>query len=111
MSINAKRLDRTIVIRRRVEVLDARGTPLNDQSWVPVATLRAQRLENGSREFVRAYGQATEGEAVFRVRYVAGITTADRILFEGEELELVEVVELGRRSGLDLRTKTQQVAP
>lgn len=102
--IDARKLDRTITVERRTETLDDFGTP--GETWAPVATLAAQRLENGSREFVRAYGEAEVGEAVFRVRYLAGITTADRILFDGEALELVGVAELGRRAGLDLRTKT-----
>lgn len=107
--IDARKLDRTITLERRTEALDDFGTPT--EAWAPIATLAAQRLTNGSREFVRAYGQAEEGEAVFRVRFVAGITTADRVTYEGEELELVEIVELGRRAGLDLRTRTLTAAP
>lgn len=107
--MDAKKFDRTITIERRTEALDDYGTPA--ETWAPVAKLRAQRLENGSREFVRAYGQAEEGAAVFRTRYVPDITTADRIFFDGEELELVEVQEVGRRAGLELRTKTLQATP
>lgn len=101
---DARKLDRTITIERLSRTVDDYGAEA--ETWALVATLRAQRLENGSREFVRAYGQAEEGVAVFRTRYVAGITTSDRIVFEDEALELVEVVELGRRIGLDLRTRT-----
>ena len=102
--IDARKLDRTITIERHTTGLNADREPV--ETWAPMATLAAQRLENGSREFRRAYGVAEEGEAVFRVRFVAGITTADRIVFEGEPLDVVEVVELGRRAGLDLRTRT-----
>lgn len=101
--IDARKLDRSVTVERRTETLDDFGTPV--EAWAPVATLAAQRLENGSREFVRAYGEAEEGSAVFRIRFTPGITVADRIVFDGEALELVEVVELGRRSGMDLRAK------
>lgn len=106
--IDARKHDRIITIERLSSTVGKYG--VEAEAWTPVATLRAQRLENGSREFVRAYGQAEEGSAVFRTRYVAEITTADRIVFEGEALELVEVVELGRRVGLDLRTRTLKAA-
>jgi SPP1 family predicted phage head-tail adaptor len=106
---DARKFDRTITVERRTVSIDDYGAEA--ETWATVATLRAQRVENGSREFVRAYGQATEGTAVFRTRHIAGITTTDRILFEGEALELVEVRELGRRQGLELRTQTQKVAP
>lgn len=105
--IDARKLDRTITIERAARTVDDYGAEA--EAWSVLATMHAQRLENGSREFVRAYGQAIEGEAVFRVRFFDGITTADRIVFEGEALELVGIVELGRRAGLDLRTKTLKV--
>lgn len=102
--IDARRLDRSITLERSTTTLNADREEVT--AWAPIATVAAQRLENGSREFLRAYGQAEEGEAVFRVRFIAGITTADRIVFDGDSLELVGIVELGRRAGLDLRTKT-----
>lgn len=101
--IDARKLDRSITVERRTSTLNADREEVT--AWSPVAALAAQRLENGSREFVRAYGEAEEGSAVFRIRFTPGITVADRIVFDGEALELVEVVELGRRSGMDLRAK------
>ena len=106
--IDSRKLDRLIVVERKSDTVDDFGTPI--EGWSPVTTLRAQRLENGSREFVRSYGVAEEGSAVFRIRYVAGITTTDRVLFDGEPFDLVEIVELGRRQGLDLRVKSQREA-
>lgn len=106
--IDARKLDRTITIERQTRTLDEFRAEVT--AWAPVATLAAQRLENGSREFVRAYGQAEEGAALFRTRFVAGITTADRIVFDGLPLDIVEVSELGRREGLRLRTRTPQVS-
>ena len=103
--IDARTLDRTIRLERRTDAFDDYGTPT--EAWAPLATLAARRLEATSREFFRSYGQAVEGEAVFRIRYVAGITASDRIVFDGAALELVEVRELGRREGLELRTRTQ----
>ena len=106
--MDSRKLDRVIVVERKTDTLDDFGTPV--EGLAPITTLRAQRLENGSREFVRAYGQAEEGSAVFRIRWFDGITTSDRVLFDGEPFDLVEIVELGRRQGLDLRVKSQREA-
>jgi SPP1 family predicted phage head-tail adaptor len=109
VTLHARQLDRTVTIERLSRTVDDYGAEA--EAWAPVATLRAQRVENGSREFVRAYGQAEEGTAVFRTRFASGITTADRLVFEGDALELVEVREIGRRASLELRTRTLKVAP
>lgn len=104
MNITAWKLDRIVTLERLSRRVDDYGAEA--ETWATVATLRAQRLEAGSRELVRAYGQVEEGEAVFRTRYIPGVTTADRLVYHGQALELVEVIELGRRNGLDLRTRT-----
>lgn len=102
--IDARKLDRLVVVERLSRTVDDYGAEA--ETWAPIATLAAQRLEAGSRELVRAYGTIEEGEAVFRVRYLAGLTTADRVVVDGQPLDLVAVNELGRRQALDLRART-----
>ncbi|WP_410824343.1 phage head closure protein [Methylobacterium oryzisoli] len=106
MKIDAKRFDRTIRIERVIEHLNARGTPTGTD-WSLVATLRAQLVQGSTSELLRTVGQVAEAGLTFRTRYHDGITTSDRLVYDGQELELVEVRELGRRQGLELRTKTQ----
>jgi head-tail adaptor len=40
---------------------------------------------------------------IFRIRYLAGVTTAHRIVFGDIRFDIVEVKELGRRKALELR--------
>ena len=53
--------------------------------------------------FPTRFGEAENGTIVFRVRYLAGITTADRVSYAGQVYDLKEVTEIGRRRGLELR--------
>lgn len=101
--MRAGRLDRTIIIERGAHVVDPAGTP--SFTWATVATLRAERIQSSTDEYLQAQGANAETVMIFRTRFVAGITTADRVLYEGEVFNLREVKELGRRRGLELRTE------
>lgn len=96
------KMDKKIVIERSTYEVNDMGTPVF--TWSPIATLRAQILQSGSEEFIRAYGASEETVSIFRTRYVAGVTTADRIKYAGKELNIKEVTEIQRRRGLELRT-------
>lgn len=56
-----------------------------------------------AEEFIRGFGATTETLVIFRTRYLDGVTTADRVLFDGRTFNLREVVDAGRRGGLELR--------
>jgi hypothetical protein len=46
---------------------------------------------------------------IFRTRYFGGITVADRVSFNSEPFRLVDIQEIGRREGLELRC--QRIGP
>lgn len=98
--MRAGNLDRTITIQRFTSEPNDYGTPV--ETWTTVATLRAQLIQASTEEFIRG-GAVDETVIVFRTRWLAGVTTADRIQYEGEDFNLKEVKELGRRKGLELR--------
>jgi SPP1 family predicted phage head-tail adaptor len=102
--MRAGKLDRTITIERYTETLDEYGNP-GGQSWSTLATLRAQIIEASTEEFQRAYGASSETAIIFRVRFMDGVTLADRVSYDGKAHNLVEVKEIGRRRGLELRCK------
>jgi SPP1 family predicted phage head-tail adaptor len=99
--IAAGRLDRTITIRRETETVTATGAVT--KTWADLATVRAEVVENVFAENFTAYGTAENGTVVFRIRYRADITTADRVFYAGRTFDLKEVVEIGRRAGLELK--------
>ena len=40
---------------------------------------------------------------VFRMRWLAGVTVVNRVVFDGKALNIRGVMEIGRRNGLELR--------
>lgn len=100
--MQAGKMDKKIVIQRSTYEVNEYGSPV--YTWTTFATLRAQILESGSEEFIRAYGASEETVTIFRTRFVAGVSTADRIMYAGKELNIKEITEIQRRRGLELRT-------
>lgn len=95
---------------RRIEI----GLPVNagnsGEPWVPgapawqsLAFVRAQLVQGSTEEFIRAFGEEHQGAAVFRIRYLAGVTLTHRVRYDGRTFDLKEIKEIGRRRGLELR--------
>lgn len=100
--MRAGKLDRTIRIDRYdAGAVNEYGTPT--PAFTPLATLRAQVVQASTEEFIRAFGASDESVIVFRTRWLADVTNADRIHYEGEFFNIKEVKEIGRRKGLELR--------
>jgi len=79
------------------------GTPI--EAWSDLATLRAEVVEQSTEEFIRAQGAAEESAIVFRTRFLAGIGNGDRVAFGSGTYNIREVVEIGRRKGLEIRCR------
>ena len=99
--LNIGSMDRRITIERETETVNPSGSVL--KGWAPVATVWAEVLQQSASEFFTGYGEAETGTVVFRVRYRPGITTADRVTYEGTAYGIMEIKELGRRDALELR--------
>lgn len=94
-------LDRTIVIERVSNGTSASGAVV--ETWSTLVTLRAQMVQQSTDEFMRAGGASSETAIVFRTRYFAGITLADRVSYNSAPHRLKEIKEIGRRKCLELR--------
>lgn len=101
--MRAGKLDREIVIQRVTYADNGYGGVT--ETWAPLATMRAQLVESSTDEFQRAYGASSETATVFRTRFLDGVTLADRVSYNGLAHGIVQIKELGRRRGLELRTK------
>lgn len=99
--MRAGKLDRIITIERKSETVSDSGAVVTN--WTPVATVRAEIVTSAASEFLTGYGEAESGTVVFRIRYIAGITTADRVTYAGKIHDLKDITEIGRRRGLELR--------
>ena len=101
MIMGAGKMLHVLELQRATTAPDAAGTPV--QAWAHLATLRAEILADDAGEAIRPGGGVNDSERrKFRVRYVAGVTLADRILFRGTVWNIKAVAEVGRRSRLDL---------
>lgn len=94
-------LTKTIAIERATTTIDDAGTPL--EVWATHALVRAQLVQLSTEEFMRSFGASSEAATVFRIRFLDGITLADRVKYEGRVYDLKEIKELGRREALELR--------
>lgn len=94
------KLDRSIVVQRMTETVAAAGTV--SPTWATVATMRAELVTDASDETPEAFGEADRARLTFRTHYLAGLSTADRVLFDGAAHNIKRLVEIGRRRGLEL---------
>ena len=99
--IRAGKLDRVIVIERATETIDWLG--VSRMTWTPLATVRAERIDPSSTdEANRSHGTSTETTITFRIRFLDGVTVADRIAYEGQHFDIKQLKEIGRRRALEL---------
>lgn len=98
--ISAGKLDRTIRIERAHRVIGAAGR--ESVAWTAVATVRAERLQTDAVEVAGAHGITSTDSLAFRLRHLAGITPADRVVFDGRAFNIRSVKEIGRRRALEL---------
>ncbi|WP_457586100.1 phage head closure protein [Ensifer canadensis] len=99
--LNIGNMDRRITIERETETVKPSGSVA--KVWAPVATVWAEVLQQTASEFFTGFGEAETGTVIFRVRYRPGITTADRVTYDGVAYGIAEIKELGRRDALELR--------
>lgn len=97
----AGKLDRIITLERKTETVADTGSVVS--AWTTFATVRAEIINQTASEFLTGYGEAEAGTVVFRIRFLSGITTADRITHAGQQYNIKEVIEIGRRRWLELR--------
>lgn len=98
--ISAGRLDRTIQIERPTRSVGVAGS--ETLAWTPVATVRAELIQSEISETLAAQGTTPKAALAFRIRYLAGVTPDDRVIYEGRAYNLRTVKEIGRRRGLEL---------
>lgn len=106
--MRAGKLDREITIEAPGAVtVDTNGTPT--MTWANLATVRAELVEASTAEDLRGYGEAADARTVFRIRWLDGVTAKHRVQYAGRILNVREIIEIGRRRGLELRCEEVRV--
>lgn len=103
--MRAGKLDRFITIERPTETVAASGAV--SSTWANIATVRAELVQQSASEILSGFGEGETGSVIFRIRYLPGLTTADRVIYDGAAYGLQEVAEIGRKRGLELRAVRQ----
>ena len=86
--VTAADLDQRITIQQPVDTPNALGEPVT--SWQPLhSNIWAQRRPLTAREQLAAGKTQTPVDAVFRIRYRAGITASMRVVHNGQPYEIV----------------------
>jgi SPP1 family predicted phage head-tail adaptor len=108
--VNAGRLDRLIRFQEAVSSQDDSGqeipvwTPLG-LAWAQVTPLR------GGESYGSAQQVVADADTKFKIRWPEDFSVTPRetlrILYDGRVYDVKEVIELGRREGLDILAKTR----
>lgn len=104
--IRAGDLDRTITLKKDVEVLDAYGAP-SESATAQTLTTRAMLLDNGSDDEMQPQGAATVTTLTFRTWFVAWLAAGDRLEYQGDEYLIKKLSEIGRKRALEIKAERQ----
>ena len=99
--MRAGKLDRFITLERKTETVAPTGNATS--VWSPLQTVRAEVVANNLVAVQGEYGAGKSHALTFRIRYIPGLQTGDRLIFNETAFEIVEIIEIGRRRGLELR--------
>lgn len=102
--IEAGRLDRRVTIQQPTTVISSTGG--TTQTWANLVQVWAAKRDVAGREAaVAGLMAAGEAETVWQLHWREGITPKMRLIDGSTIYNITAVAELGRRQGLELRTK------
>lgn len=99
--MQAGKLQHSVELQRMTEELGPGRVPV--QTWSIYAIVRAEIRQAGISEFLTTYGEGVSNNAVFLIRWIPGVSVADRIVHGGKAWNIVAIAEIGRKQGLELR--------
>lgn len=96
--MNIGKMDRQIVLQRKTTVKDSIGYPV--ETWATLATVWADVRPVSGREALgsgEALGRLLGSQtAQMFIHFYSGLTTADRISYDGKTWEIRYIREVGR---------------
>ena len=99
--MRAGSLSHRVTLERLEEAVEASGEAV--ATWTAYAEVWAERVTLSAEEFLTGPGEGERRSAVFRIRYRGEVRLEDRLTHDGTAYGLTEIVELGRKAGLELR--------
>jgi hypothetical protein len=104
--MHAGSLDRTIIIQRASGI--QRNGASATSAWEPLGELRAELVNLAAVSSGVQFGAVETTGILFRTRYMPGLSTADRIVFDGACYKIMSIAEIGRRRGLEIKVERQK---
>lgn len=101
--MRAGKLDRRVRIERETVTRDDHGGQV--QAWELVATVWAQVVPLRGQALVQSAQLMPGVETKFVMRWREGVTAADRLVYDGENYQILHLAEIGRREGLEILAK------
>ena len=101
--MRAGQLDRQVVLLKRTVARDEFGEAV--EVFAELATVWARVIHDRSGELSRQNDAQRQAQAVvtFRIRWRAGLDRTMRVRWEGADYDITNIMEVGRRAGLDLQ--------
>jgi SPP1 family predicted phage head-tail adaptor len=104
--MKAGSLDRRVTLQAKTSGRDDFGA--DTESWAPLATVWAQKLDVTGRERLAGGQVQAEMDARFRVRWRGDVSAAaTRLVYAGRTYDILAIAELGRREGLELSCRVR----
>lgn len=85
--IRAGKLRHVIAYRAKTQTVDEYGGPV--EAWVDFATVRASVAPLIGKDMLASMAAQSTAEMRINHRYLAGVTSAMRILWNGDEYEII----------------------
>lgn len=95
IGFNPGLLHHSVEIQRAIETQDDVGHPIT--SWVTIYTRRSYKRRVTGGETFSGHQLHAEATDLFVLRYVSGVITKDRILFDSRIFDILEVDDLEDR--------------
>lgn len=95
-------LDRRIIIESKSESISTTG--LRENTWSTFLTVWADELQKLGKESDDDMNRGTERETIFKTRYNSTITVEMRIQYQSRFYKIVDMKELGRQDGWEIKT-------
>lgn len=104
--MQAGQLDRFVLIEEEVE--GAQGaTGEIATTWRTLFSLWARVTPTAGNERFTSSQHLAQADTAFRVRWVEGVTPLNRISYDAHLYDIVAVMEVGRREGLDILARAR----
>lgn len=99
------KMDRRIMIQSLSVSLDGAGQPV--ETWADVEEVWAQVTPQPGGEGFRSRQIMGRAVTVFKIRYRSGVTAQHRVVYGGQNYDIHDVREIGRREMLEIDTSAR----